>query len=248
MARAPEVQYPMQTVIPYYKPLGLTPLQAIEKLKSEHPEFADVPITYAGRLDPMAEGLLILLAGDAVHRKQEFLDLPKTYEAKILLGFSSDTFDILGLAQQHDAKHKNPQELITAIKDLVGTHEFPYPPYSSKTVDGKPLWLLTRENKISAADLPTREMTVLSVEKLEVRDEPWKNVYSEIVSSINLVDGDFRQDEILKQWTTLNPNHDIQILSVEFTVTSGTYIRTLANELGGLLLHLIRTSIGKYHL
>lgn len=244
----------MQNVIPYYKPLGLTPLQAIEKLKSERPELANVPITYAGRLDPMAEGLLILLAGDAVHSKQEFLDLPKTYEAKILLGFSSDTFDILGLAslQQNKLQHKNPQELITAVKNLVGTHNFSYPPYSSKTVDGKPLWLLTREGKISEADLPTREMTVLAAESIEVQDAPWQNIYSEITSSISLVNGDFRQSEILDCWDKINAattsDKKFQVVYVKFTVSSGTYIRTLAHELGGLLLHLKRTSISEYHL
>ncbi len=242
----------MQNVIPYYKPLGLTPLQAIEKLKSERPELADVPITYAGRLDPMAEGLLILLAGDAVHSKQEFLDLPKTYEAKILLGFSSDTFDILGLAslQQNKLQHKNPQELITAVKNLVGTHNFSYPPYSSKTVDGKPLWLLTREGKISEADLPTREMTLLAAESIEVITVTWENVYSEIVQSINLVAGDFRQDIILEEWNkidkTFEPTDEVRVISVRFIVSSGTYIRTLAHELGGLLLHLKRTAIGNY--
>ncbi len=244
----------MQNVIPYYKPLGLTPLQAIEKLKSERPELANVPITYAGRLDPMAEGLLILLTGDAVHRKQEFLDLPKTYEAKILLGFSSDTFDILGLAslQQSKLQHKNPQELITAVKNLVGTHNFSYPPYSSKTVDGKPLWLLTREGKISAEELPKREMTVLAAENIEIQDTPWQKIYTDITTTISLVNGDFRQSEILDCWSKINDttssDKEFQVISVKFTVSSGTYIRTLAHELGGLLLHLKRTSIGEYHL
>ncbi len=242
----------MQNVIPYYKPLGLTPLQAIEKLKSERLELADVPITYAGRLDPMAEGLLILLAGDAVHRKQEFLDLPKTYEAKILLGFSSDTFDILGLAslQQSKLQNKNPQELITAVKNLVGTHNFSYPPYSSKTIDGKPLWLLTRAGKISAEELPKRKMTVLAAESIEIQDTPWQKIYSEITSSISLVNGDFRQEIILKQWNEIDkkfePTDEVRVISVKFTVSSGTYIRTLAHELGGLLLHLKRTAIGNH--
>ena len=58
----------MSEIIPYYKPLGLTPLQAIHKLTTERPELKQFPITYAGRLDPMAEGLLLLLVGDGLVR------------------------------------------------------------------------------------------------------------------------------------------------------------------------------------
>ena len=249
----------MSDIIPYYKPLGMTPLQAIEKLKSERPELSPKAITYAGRLDPMAEGLLLLLTGDAIARKQELLDLPKTYEAKILLGFESDTFDILGLAKliHEPGKHKNPQELITAVESLGGTHKFFYPLYSSKTVNGKPLWLLAKENKIERANLPTREMTVLSAENITTTSEPWPKVYTQITSSISLVDGDFRQEQILQQWAEINKNvidPEVRILSVQLKVTSGTYIRTIANELGkllgtgALLLHLKRTSIGNFEI
>ncbi len=244
----------MFDIIPYYKPLGSTPLQAIQKLKVERAELADTPITFAGRLDPMAEGLLLLLCGEAVHRKQEFLDLPKTYEAKILLGFNSDTFDILGLATRGNIQPQNPHDLVTAVKSLEGTHNFPYPPYSSKTIDGKPLWELTRENKVT--ELPTREMTVFSTDKIEVTTQPWQKIHSYIRNSISLVTGDFRQTDILNNWQTLShdldPAQGLHIIFVVFTVTSGTYIRTLTNQLGkhlntgALLLHLKRTAVGDY--
>ena len=41
-----------------YKNLGETPNKCIERFKKENPKYADVPMTYAGRLDPMAEGLI----------------------------------------------------------------------------------------------------------------------------------------------------------------------------------------------
>ncbi len=250
----------MDEIIPYYKPLGLTPLQAIQKLKTKRSELAEVPITYAGRLDPMAEGLLVLLVGETVKRKQEFLDLPKTYEARILLGFNSDTFDILGLANLNSQSFqtKSIEEIIAAIDNMVGTHQFPYPIYSSKTVNGKPLWLLARDGEISEENLPTREMTVLSADNIEVENIAWSDIYSQIPESISLVNGDFRQEAILKQWVGINDLIDdksqtnFQVISIKFVVSSGTYIRTLAHELGkalgggAILLHLKRTSIGDY--
>ena len=48
-------------VILVYKNIGETPLEAIERAREEENISTDVPITYAGRLDPMAEGLLLVL-------------------------------------------------------------------------------------------------------------------------------------------------------------------------------------------
>ena len=68
----------MQSVIPVYKPLGLTPLQAIVKFKKLFPDYANEKISYAGRLDPMAEGLLLLLVGEENKQRNEYEDLSKT--------------------------------------------------------------------------------------------------------------------------------------------------------------------------
>ena len=61
-----------------YKRVGETPLQSIARFKQDNPHFKDISMTYAGRLDPMAEGLLMLLSGDAIAHKDKYLDLPKT--------------------------------------------------------------------------------------------------------------------------------------------------------------------------
>jgi len=49
------------------KPPGTTPLAAIERLRQARPdEFGDdVKVGYAGRLDPLARGLLVCMAGPA---------------------------------------------------------------------------------------------------------------------------------------------------------------------------------------
>ena len=45
------------------KPIGKTPLEMVQFFKKNNPEYAESTISYAGRLDPMAHGLLILLIG-----------------------------------------------------------------------------------------------------------------------------------------------------------------------------------------
>ena len=80
-----------------YKNLGETPLECLERVRSEQGIADDIPMTYAGRLDPMAEGLLIILIGEECKNKEKYLGLDKTYEFKILVGFSTDTYDLLGM-------------------------------------------------------------------------------------------------------------------------------------------------------
>lgn len=242
----------MNELISYYKPLGLTPLQAIEQLRRERPELIDVPITYAGRLDPMAEGILLLLAGDAVHRKEEFLKSDKTYEAKILFGFSSDSFDVLGLAKMGGDERPSLNEIKQAVHSLTGEHEFEYPAFSSKTIEGKPMWELTKSGA-AVTQPPKRKMTVYSANVTSAEEVAWQNIYANIVDSISLVSGDFRQTEILDQWQALNktiqPQTKFTVANIVFEVSSGTYIRTLAHHLGrllnnrALLYHLKRTEI-----
>jgi tRNA pseudouridine55 synthase len=79
------------------KPAGMTPLEALESLRASRPELAGAPMTYAGRLDPLACGVLVVLTGEDVHSKEQFLGLDKQYEAEILFGFETDSYDILGI-------------------------------------------------------------------------------------------------------------------------------------------------------
>ena len=60
----------------------------------------DMKATYAGRLDPMASGIVPILYGEDVHRKDYFMGHDKTYEVEILCGVSTDTGDVLGIFEE----------------------------------------------------------------------------------------------------------------------------------------------------
>ncbi|HMR55365.1 MAG TPA: hypothetical protein PKD34_02115 [Candidatus Doudnabacteria bacterium] len=246
----------MNEVICYNKRVGQTPLEAIEELRTKRPELSDKSITYAGRLDPMADGLLLLLVGHAVHRKDELSSLSKTYRAKILLGVGSDSYDILGLVATKEFKQPSELEINQAVTALVGQHQFPYPAFSSKPVNGKPLWQWMKEGKLPEITIPTREMNVLSAELFGSEFLDWLEIYEYATTSIAKISGDFRQSDAISSWKNLDgatgAGQKFMIVEVNFDVTSGTYIRTLAHELGkslhcpALLYQLTRTSIGEY--
>lgn len=83
-------------LIPVYKPVGKTPLESVEMYKSRHLDDPHITVSYGGRLDPMAEGVLLLLVGDANARRREYEHLEKEYEVTVLVGFSTDTGDLMG--------------------------------------------------------------------------------------------------------------------------------------------------------
>src|SRR3989338_1666703 len=128
----------MENIVKIYKKRGETPLEALELFRVEHPVLNNTPMTYAGRLDPLAEGELVILIGEECKNKEKYTDLDKEYEVEILFGFETDTGEILGIVtksvfDQHQVLVKNE------LESFVGKHSWKYPAYSSKTVNGKPL-------------------------------------------------------------------------------------------------------------
>ena len=71
----------LEKVINIYKPQGWTPLRTIVELKKLNKKYKDATISYAGRLDPMAEGVLLLLVGEENKKRKKYQDLTKVYEA-----------------------------------------------------------------------------------------------------------------------------------------------------------------------
>ena len=245
----------MNQILSLYKPLGLTPLELIKSHQEAHPEYQGQKMTYAGRLDPMAEGVVLILAGEACHKKNDYLGLDKTYEATILLGVQTDSLDLLGVVDRHVTDTSFEREQIQkTLTSIVGTHQWPYPNFSSHPVNSKPLFQWTREGMLDQIDIPTRKMTIKTCSLNSINSITSDELLSLVEKRVVLVSGDFRQEAILHQWKSLlNTSHQtFQTVSMELTVTSGTYLRSIADQMGktlgchACLLHLKRTAVGPY--
>lgn len=130
----------MQKVVNANKPRGVTPLEVIKRIREVDPQCRHEKMTYAGRLDPMAEGVLLLLAGDAVHKKDAFLQLDKVYEVDVVFGFATDTHDLLGIVTGCDGPSKALEGLAHEVAAMRGIFAYSFPIYASKPVQGKPLF------------------------------------------------------------------------------------------------------------
>lgn len=221
----------MENVLKLYKNVGETPLECLERFRVENSEYKDVPMTYAGRLDPMAEGVLIVLAGEECKKKDEYLGLDKEYIFEVLFGIQSDTYDILGIP-------KNVEEKDFDIKSFVGKRIQEYPAYSSRTFQ------MAREGM--EFEPMTKEVEIYRLEKLEEREISARKFLAEISRKIDLVKGDFRQEEIKTVWQNLleNSSEKFDIVKMKISCSSGTYVRSIANEMGGLAYSIKRTRVG----
>lgn len=236
---------------------GETPLSALERFRAKNKGYKDLPMTYAGRLDPMASGVLVLLVGEKTKEKDKYLALDKEYEFEVLFGFATDTYDILGKVQHYDIiNNVIMSELAERVKNnlkyFTGKFVQKYPMYSSKTVAGKPLFAYARSGQ--EVEAPEREVYVKSLKIVKIRKMNNKQLLKNIETRINKVSGDFRQKEILKIWQKkLNSGHSVStIASFKIKCSSGTYVRSIANALGeklkipALAFSIKRTRVGRY--
>ncbi|TSC61462.1 MAG: tRNA pseudouridine55 synthase [Parcubacteria group bacterium Athens0416_74] len=246
-----------------HKEVGETPLMALERFRAAIPGLAKMPLTYAGRLDPMASGALLILVGDECKRRTAYDGLDKEYVFEILFGIESDTGDILGLAQSA-ARHVDisPENLERVLQSLIGTLALPYPAYSSKTVDGAPLFVHARQGTLDDVVRPQAVTRVYAFTLESLSKRSTRDLRQDIEHRLGLLRidetsenpyKDFRRDSVLNSWDSLlRTEGEYAVARIRATVSSGTYIRSLApriaQQLGtaGLAYSIERTRIGRY--
>ncbi len=149
-------------------------------------------VGHLGTLDPLATGLLVLMAGRATRLAQYFGESEKTYLAEITFGVVSDTYDADGVIT--DTGRGAPCDVAQidgALEKFRGRFLQTPPAVSAKKVGGVAAYKLAR--KQIAVDLKPVEV---EVKQLEVRSA-----------------GEGK-------------------IEVLVTCSAGTYIRSLAHDLG----------------
>lgn len=227
-----------KTVI-YDKKLGESSLDAVRRFKKEN-NLESEKVAYAGRLDPMAEGQLLLMIGQACKRRDLYQLHDKVYEFEMILGFNSDSYDLLGLPEFNEVLMNSVEQVVRILPNLQGKLKQPYPPYSSFHVNGKPLFAWAREGKLSDIEIPSKEVEVKELALIDHRTISGSELLEDIINRLQLVKGNFRQDQIIQRWQAVFESnklesHKFTIYKLKAHVSSGTYIRSLVNEIGKLL-------------
>jgi len=171
------------------KQIGMSSYDVIRRLKKIS---SFKKIGYIGTLDRNATGVLPVAINEGVKLIPFFEDGEKAYRAKILLGVTTDTYDIAGniLTETNTETYEcsNIQNILNRYKGKI-TQQVPL--YSSKKVHRKPLYKLVRQG--IPVEAPEKEVEIFSI-KLVDYSHPYVDIY--------------------------------------VTCSKGTYIRSLANDLG----------------
>jgi len=248
------------------KNVGETPLAALTAWKRGNPAYAHIPASYAGRLDPMARGKLLILLGDECKKQKHYTNLDKEYEIEVLLDMGSDTGDVLGLPEYPRTETSVTQNILrTTLRNERGVHRRSYPPFSSKTVNGKPLFLYALEGTIGDITIPEHDEQIynISLQRIAtISSDTLAASVREFLAKVPKSDepskqlgADFRVKEISECWEAILKDvgpRSFTVLSLRVTCGSGTYMRSLAGRIGealgtrGLALSINRTKIGKY--
>lgn len=193
------------------KPIGWSSFDVVKKIRIH---FGVKKVGHAGTLDPRATGLLIVGIGKKTKRISDYSDLEKEYEATLILGATTASYDAeTEVIECRSAAGIKKEDIIRVIKMFTGVILQKPPMYSAIKLNGKPLYKYARKGR--EIELEAREVEISQIDLL-----------------------DFQLPEV----------------KLRVVCSKGTYIRSLANDIGeklgcgAHLSSLVRTRIGNFHL
>ncbi|HYS07706.1 MAG TPA: tRNA pseudouridine(55) synthase [Myxococcales bacterium] len=155
-----------------HKPVGQTSFALVqafmEDVRAAGIRRDKLPVCHGGALDPFAEGLVLLLAGQATRLMDLLHPVPKTYVAEIAWGAETDNGDPLGrVVARGDPSGLTPQELDEALAPFIGWHDQVPPATSNKRVGGERAY--RRAHRGESFELPPSRVYLHEARWLEHR-------------------------------------------------------------------------------
>lgn len=207
------------------------------------PTKRQLKVGHTGTLDPFATGLVIVLLGDACSRSDEFLKLDKVYEATVRLGQTSTTGDPEGEITDGPLLPSVPEQTQNTEKNGVLSAESRV--YSNTSGSGVP----SAEDVEKALMQFVGEITQVPPMHSAIKING-QRAYK-LARAGKTVEMPTRQVTI---YALDLIDYTYPVLKIRVHVSSGTYIRTLAQDIGEALgtgaycLELRRTKIADFDL
>lgn len=181
---------------------------------------------HAGTLDPLASGLMIIGVGEGTKKLSEYLKLDKEYVAEILIGIKTTSGDITGEVIEKKDVPEEAADIFSAekISSILAS--------MLGTLNLK----VSAYSAIKKAGVPFYKKARAAERRGEIILESELPLREMKVYEAELLDFDIEN----------------KVIRVRFKVGSGTYIRSLAEELGrrlgypATLKSLRRTIIGEF--
>jgi len=213
------------------KPVGLGSTQAVSAVKRALREAGEpkAKVGHGGTLDPMASGVLPIAIGEATKLAGRMLDATKAYDFTIQFGEETDTLDAEGEVVETSDVRPSVEQVEAVLPLFTGAIEQVPPAYSALKIGGKAAYARARAGEKLAIE--PRQVTVHS---LRVSASPRE------------------QKENLTR--RRGGAEELEQVTLEATVSKGTYIRSLARDIAralgtvGHVAMLRRTRAGPFSL
>lgn len=145
------------------KPSGWTSHDAVNRLRKI---FNTKAVGHLGTLDPLATGVLPVLLNRATRLARFFTQSEKHYEAVVLFGYATDSYDADGTASTNPVTPDFSSGQLEQVLDRFrGAFEQTPPPVSAKKIAGRPAYKLARKNlpvDLAAVTVTVHELTLRS--------------------------------------------------------------------------------------
>lgn len=162
----------MYGIINLYKKTGISSFKQINLLKGL---FEKVKIGHTGTLDPLAEGVLVVCVGKATRLADYIQAQYKTYQTEMILGFSSDSFDITGnMIYGKDSTSLSDEEIVNIILTFKGEQNQLPPIYSAKKVNGKRLYKYAINNE--QVVINESRINIIQINVNEISNDVFQNI------------------------------------------------------------------------
>ncbi|MDO4841794.1 MAG: tRNA pseudouridine(55) synthase TruB [Phoenicibacter congonensis] len=212
--------------------------------------FGERRVGHGGTLDPFATGVLPVMVGPATRLAQYFETCKKEYVAEICFGMATSTDDLTGeVVESCDVPEKLGDENYAreVLASFIGEQKQLPPQYSAIKVNGVRAYSLARKGKdveLAARDIVVYEAELLAIKPCEIQGNQIAGVSefalegaSNPTESDSFMPGDKSSIETIP---SANSGEDSAALNacqnlaweVRFVVGSGTYIRSLARDIG----------------
>ena len=161
-----------------YKPSSISSFGVVKQAK----RILDVKKAgHCGTLDPLAEGVLLIVFGRATKMQQAFMQLRKTYHVSFLLGTVTDSGDITGkIIARKPARVFTGHETADVLRHFTGDIQQIPPMYSALKYGGMKLYEIARQGR-EVIRAP-RTVTIYRMDVVSCKEEqPGKYILELIV-------------------------------------------------------------------
>ncbi len=179
------------------KPLEWTSTDVVRKIKYDLRKigYPKIKVGHAGTLDPLATGILLVCIGKATKLVDSLQAEEKEYEADLMLGATTPSYDLEHpIDQTYPTEHITREKVEAALQSLCGERLQTPPLYSAKKVEGVRAYDIAR-----AGESVELRQTLIHIYEIELLE------------------------------------YDLPKVRIRVRCSKGTYIRSLAREVGEAL-------------